>query len=78
MNSTVTVNLSKREKERLSRLALRYGLSLPEFSRRILEEIASEIPKESFQDYKRPRALKASLKRALRDWQAGRVTAKLQ
>lgn len=78
MNSTLTIALSKKEKLRLSRLALRYGLSLAEFSRCVLEQIASEIPEESLRDYVKPRALKASLRRALRDWQVGRVHAKLR
>jgi len=75
---SVTITLSKREEERLTRLALRYGLSLTEFSRRVLEEVSSEIPEESLADYENPKALKNSLTRALRDWHAGRVTAELR
>lgn len=75
---SVTVTLSKREEERLTRLALRYGFSLTEFSRRVLEEISSEIPEESLADYENSKALENSLARALRDWHAGRVTAKLR
>ncbi len=77
MRAALTIALSKREKTRLTRLALRFGLSLTEFSRRVLQEIASEIPEESFQHYENPRALKASLNRALGDWQAGRMSTKL-
>ena len=75
--SAINITLPKNEKERLQRLALRYGPSLPEFSRKILQELSEEIPEESFADYKKPRELKASLKRALRDWKAGRVSVKL-
>ena len=77
MASNLTITLPKKKKERLNRLALRYGLSLKELSRRILEEIASEIPEESLRDYTSPKAVKASLKRALRDWRIGRVRATL-
>ena len=73
MPSNVSVTLPRPERERLTRLALRYGLSLPEFSRRVLVEIASDIPEESFSDYEQPRALRTSFRRALRDWRAGRV-----
>jgi len=75
---SVTITLSKREEERLTRLALPYGLSLTEFSRRMLEEISSQIPEESLPDYKNPKALKNSLGRALRDWDAGSGAAKLR
>ena len=54
-------------------LALRFGLSLPEFSRRILEEVPSDIQEESFSDYEDSKELKASFSRALRDWRTGRV-----
>lgn len=69
--------MPKKEKERLDRLALRYGLSLPEFSRRILEEIVSDIPEESFEDYKDSKELKESFKRALYDFRAGRIHVRL-
>ena len=77
MSKTLTVILPKNKKEKLERLALNYGLSLSELSRRILEEVASEFPKESLKDYVNPKELKRSLERALRDWDAGRVHAEL-
>ena len=77
MNSTITIPLSKKERARLTRLALQYGFSLPEFSRYILKEITSQISEESFKDYENPRELKTSFERALRDLQAGRISAKL-
>jgi len=75
--ATISVTLPKREQERLQRLALQYGLSLVEFSRLILQEISSEIPEESWDDYENPKELKSSLNRALRDWHAGRVYTSL-
>lgn len=64
----LAINLAKHDQERLTRLALRYGLSLPELSRRILTEVISDFPAESFSDYESPKALKASYRRALHDW----------
>ena len=75
--ASITINLDKPQKERLSRLALRYGLSLPEFSRQVLLELNGVFPSESLADYNEPQALKKSLQRALRDWQAGRNRPKL-
>lgn len=75
--ASITIPLSQEEKEKLSRLALRYGFSLPEFSQRILKELASEFPQDSFENYKNPKTLQSSFARALRDYHAGRVRAKL-
>lgn len=75
--ATLTIPMPKREQERLTRLALRYGLSLADFSRKILAEITSEIPDESFKDYQNPKALRTSFLRALRDWKRGRVRDRL-
>ena len=77
MASTITIPVSERERERLSRLALRFGLSLPQFSRRVLGELASEIPEESFDDYEHSKGLRASFSRALRQYRDGRVTTHL-
>ncbi|MEK7173536.1 MAG: hypothetical protein AAB710_00450 [Patescibacteria group bacterium] len=77
MITTLTIKLPKQEKEHLERLALRYDLSLQEFSRRVLQELSSEIPEESLREYEKPADLTASLKRALHDWQNGHVHANL-
>lgn len=77
MPSIITIKLPKQEQERLGRLALRYGFSLPEFSRRILEQLAVEFPEDSFANYRNPTALKASFRRALRDWKRGRLSTRL-
>ena len=75
--ATISVNLPQGEKKRLERLALSYGLSLPEFSRLVLEELSDEIPKESFADYESSKSLKTSLARGLRDWRSGRTSSRL-
>lgn len=73
----IAIPLSQRERDRLDRLALRYGLSLPQLLRHVLEEIAAEVQEESFRDYEHPRTLRASFRRALRDHRAGRVRTRV-
>jgi hypothetical protein len=75
--NTLTINLPRKDKEHLEHLALQYGLSLPEFSRKVLHELSSNISEESFDDYENPNQLKASYQRALKDWKVGRVSSKL-
>ena len=77
MSTTLTIPLAKKEQERLSRLALRFGMSLPELSGRILKEVASEIPAESFDEYSDATKLRSSFRRALRDWRMGNVHTRL-
>lgn len=73
----ITISLPQKEKSRLSNLALRYGFSLPEFAGRILKEISSDIPEESWNEYKNPKTLKASIACALSDYKQGRFHTKL-
>ena len=39
--------------------------------------VSHTFQSDSFEDYRNPRAVKASLKRAIKDWQAGRVQTSL-
>jgi len=77
MSQTLTIKLNQTEMKRLSRLALRYGLSLPEFTRKVLVELEEAFPHESFEDYEDAGALKDSFERALSDWRSGRVQSRL-
>jgi hypothetical protein len=77
MSQTLTIKLNQTEMKRLSRLALRYGLSLPEFTRKVLVELEEAFPPESFEDYEDAGALKDSFERALSDWRSGRVQSRL-
>ncbi|HMG73888.1 MAG TPA: hypothetical protein VK582_10335 [Pyrinomonadaceae bacterium] len=77
MSQTLTIKLNQTEMKRLSRLALRYGLSLPEFTRKVLVELEEAFPHESFEDYEDAGALKDSFERALGDWRSGRVQTRL-
>jgi len=77
MSQNLTIKLSQSELKRLTRLALRYGLSLSELARRVLLELDETFPNESFADYKKEDSLKVSFDRALSDWHSGRVQTKL-
>lgn len=73
----ITISLPQKEKSRLSNLALRYGFSLSEFAGRILKEISSDIPEESWNEYKNPKGLKTSLSRSFSDYRRGHFRTKL-
>jgi len=77
MGQDLTIKLSHSEMKRLSRLALRYGLSLPELARRVLLELDETFPHESFADYKNENDLKASFESALDDWRTGQIQSRL-
>jgi hypothetical protein len=78
MSQNLTIKLNQTEMKRLSRLALRYGLSLPEFARKVLAELNEAFPDESFADYQDAEGLKSSFERALSDWRSGRVQTQLR
>lgn len=73
MNRNITITLNQQEKDRLSRLALSYGLSLPDFSHKVLTELNETFPTESFKDYKNPKLAERAFNRALNNLKAGRV-----
>ena len=77
MSQTLTIKLNQTEMKLLSRLALRYGLSLPELTRKVLAELEESFPHESLQDYDDAEGLKASFERALSVWRSGRVQTRL-
>lgn len=76
-NTSITIPIPIKEKERLHELALQYGFSLEELLAKILREISSSIPSESLKDYKNPKKLGLSLNRAIRDYCAGHVSETL-
>ena len=74
--TTLTIPLSKKEKERLKSAALRYGFSPDELSRRIIADatqILFEIPEESLDEYDNADEIKESLYGALKDERKGRI-----
>lgn len=71
MSKTFLVQLKSKDEEKLNRLAIRYGISIEEFVNRVICELSSEISEESLSEYKNPKKIKSSLKRALSDYQRG-------
>lgn len=74
---TILITLPKKEKDRLSQLAVHYGFSVQELSSRLLREISDALPEESLDQYRNPRKLHASVRRAVDDWRSGRVNNEL-
>lgn len=75
--TTITITLPEKEKERLNKLAVQYGLSLRELGRKVFEQLSSEFPQESWSDYAGPKTLKDSFKRALNDYKKGHFSSAL-
>ena len=69
----LTVQFTKKEAQKLKRLAIRYGLSLDEFVKLVLKELFLKFPEDSFNNYQNPKKLKASFKKALKEWKEGKV-----
>lgn len=74
MSKVITIPLSKQESNRLSGLAIQYGLSLQEFASKVLRELSSEFPEEFWSDYVNAKELKTSFKRAVSDYKKGRFS----
>ncbi|MEK7663940.1 MAG: hypothetical protein AAB340_00620 [Patescibacteria group bacterium] len=75
--NTINVKLKKSEKERLNKIAMRYGLSLPELARRILNEVREEFELESLEDYENSTELKKDVEKAVRDYKKGKFLTNL-
>jgi len=75
--TTINIKIKESEKEKLSRIALRYGLSLSELARRVLEEVREEFELESINDYKNPKEVLKDIDRALLDYKKGIFETKL-
>ena len=74
---TINLQFTKSEKERLSKIAMRYGLTLPELAKKVLNEIREQFELESIKDYENPAQIKKSLKNALSDYKKGNFATKL-
>ena len=75
--AAIDIKMPIKEKERLADLALQYGFSIPELSRRILASFISQVGRESFSDYENPEQLKASFGRAVNDFNTGQISTEL-
>lgn len=76
----VTIALPKQKKEQLTRLALRYGLSLEKLSRSVIEEAAKqllEIPEESLDEYENAEEIKKAYHEALHLYSHGKLIRSL-
>lgn len=74
-NTTIKFNISQKKAEKLSRVALSYGLSLEDLFRKVFSELETSIGTESWSDYSM--ATKLSFKRALNDFKIGKVSSVL-
>ena len=75
--NTITIKVKNLEKERLSAIAMRYGLTLSELAKKVLIEIREQFELESLNDYENPAEIKKDLKSALNDYKKGRFLTKL-
>lgn len=75
--NTITIKVTKSEREKLSRIALRYGLSLQELAKKALEEVSEEFGIESLSDYKNPAGVKRTFQKALKEYSRGEFLTKL-
>ncbi len=75
--NTITVKIKKSEQDRLNRIALRYGLSLPDLATKVLVQIREQFELESLNDYDNPAEIKKALKGALNDYKKGYSVTKL-
>lgn len=71
-STTIKVKLDSKSKNKLLNLSLRYGLNVKALAEKILKEVVSEIPEESFSDYENPKTLKHSVNKAIVEYKAGR------
>jgi hypothetical protein len=75
--NTLTLKIKKSEQDRLNRIAMRYGLSLPELAKRVLEEVREEFELESVNDYKNSKEVLKDIDEAPLEYKKGIFETKL-
>lgn len=75
--NTINIKLNNSEKQRLSAIAMRYGLTLPELTKKILQQIREQFKTESLDEYKNPEKVAKAIKTALGDYKKGKFLTKL-
>ncbi len=75
--TAINIKLNSSEKQRLSAIAMRYGLTLPDLAKKVLQEIKEQFELESLDEYENPTKVKRAIKTALADYQKGRFLTKL-
>lgn len=74
---TKKIKMPAREARRLDMLALDLGFSAGELLAHIMRNLKPAVPLESVSDYTKPTLVKGSLKRALADYGADRISESL-
>lgn len=69
--NTINIKLNNAEKQRLSAIAMRYGLTLPDLAKKVLQEVKEQFELESLNEYENPSKIKKSIKTALLDYKKG-------
>ncbi len=78
--NNITLSLSKIQTKKVKEATARYGFSAEYFLSRVIIDATRtllEIPEESLDEYENPDEIRASLKRALADFRAGRISENL-
>ncbi len=75
--TTINVKLNNAEKQRLSAIAMHYGLTLPDLAKKVLQEVKEQFELESLEEYENPVKIRRTIKTALSDYKKGRFLTKL-
>lgn len=75
--NTINIKLNNSEKQRLSAIAMRYGLTLPDLAKKVLQEVKEQFELESLSEYENPNKVKKAIKTALQDYKKGKFLTKL-
>ncbi len=75
--NTINIKLNNSEKQRLSAIAMRYGLTLPDLAKKVLQEVKEQFELESIEEYENPGKVKKTIKTALLDYKKGKFLTKL-
>ncbi len=80
MDTSISINLHKKEAQRLRDAALLYGISADELSRRVIANALRAlmtIPEESLDEYKNKDEILNAFREGLRDYHRGAIVRKL-
>ncbi len=75
--TSINIKLNNSEKQRLSAIAMRYGLTLPDLAKKVLQEVKEQFELESLDEYENPNKVSKAIKTALREYKKGKFLTKL-
>jgi len=75
--TTINIKLNNSEKQRLSAIAMRYGLTLPDLAKKVLQEVREQFELESLDHYENPEKIRKTIKRGISDYKKGKFFTKL-